>query len=301
MRALQGAAACVAAAALILSACGGRQHSAGGPAAAGGAPPAGTPAAANANANANVAVAVAGEAEPAMITRVNEDGSETVEETTGDNGAHNPLLAAVMSSAAAATTTSAPNPWSEGVNYTRIVPAQPTSVGAGEVEVLEFFWYACPHCYELDPLVESWRKSKAPYVSFSRVPVMWTDGHRSLARLYYTLDALGKLGALHSEVFKEIHVKGDPLVGSTDAETEHMQTVFVQRFGIAADAFHNAYHSFGVETNLQRADQLTQRYRITSVPDFVINGKYIADVATAGGSERLFNLINDLAAVEHKH
>jgi thiol:disulfide interchange protein DsbA len=232
---------------------------------------------------------------------MNEDGSETVEQTTGENSTHNSLLAAVMSSAAAATTTSAPTPWQEGVNYTRIVPAQPTSVPPGDVEVLEFFWYACPHCYELDPLVESWRKTKAPFVNFSRVPVTWSEGHRGLARLYYTLDALGKLGQLHAEVFKEIHVKGDPLVGGSDAETEHMQSVFVQRFGITADAFHDAYHSFGVETNMQRADQLTQRYRITAVPTFVINGKYIADVATAGGQDRLFNLINDLAAIEHKH
>jgi thiol:disulfide interchange protein DsbA len=80
-----------------------------------------------------------------------------------------------------------------------------------------------------------------------------------------------------------------------------MQSVFVQRFGISADAFKSAYHSFGVETNLQRADQLEQRYRIASVPTFVINGKYVADVATAGSPERLFNLINDLAAIEHKH
>jgi thiol:disulfide interchange protein DsbA len=287
---------------LLLTACGGRQQSSGGPSAGNGtAPPAAPQSPSSAPAVARQVPAVTTESEPATITRMNEDGSETVEETTGDNSTHNSLLAAVMSSAAAATTTSAPTPWQEGLNYTRIVPAQPTSVPPGDVEVLEFFWYACPHCYELDPLVESWRKTKAPYINFSRVPVTWSEGHRGLARLYSTLDALGKLGQLHSEVFKEIHVKGDPLVGSSDAETEHMQTVFVQRFGITADAFHNAYHSFGVETNMQRADQLTQRYRITAVPTFVVNGKYVADVATAGGQERLFNLINDLAAIEHKH
>jgi len=289
---------------LLLSACGG-QRSAGQPAAADVAAPAG-PAATNPSQSAAPVTAqqkapAATESEPSSITRTNEDGSETVEDTTGDSGTHNPLLAAVVSSAAAATTTTAPSMWQEGVNYTRIVPAQPTSAPAGDVEVLEFFWYACPHCYELDPLVESWKKTKAPYINFSRVPVMWADGHRALARLFYTLDALGKLGQLHGEVFKEIHVKGDPLVGSSDAESERMQTTFVQRFGMSADAFKSAYHSFGVETNLQRADQLTQRYRVSSVPTFVINGKYVADVATAGSQERLFNLMSDLAAVEHKH
>jgi thiol:disulfide interchange protein DsbA len=300
------AAACVGFA-LLLSACGGGRQSAGqaeAPDAAGTAPPAAATAQradrGTAASNRIVQPNAPAETERSSVKRMNEDGSETVEDTTGDSGTHNALLAAVVSSAAAATTAAAPNSWQEGVNYTRIVPAQPTSAAAGNVEVLEFFWYACPHCYELDPLVESWKKSKPPYVEFSRVPVMWNDGHRALARLYYTLDALGKLGALHSEVFKEIHVKGDPLVGSSDADSERMQTTFVQRFGITADAFKSAYHSFGVETNLQRADQLTQRYRITAVPTFVVNGKYVTDVAMAGSQERVFSLISELAALEHK-
>jgi thiol:disulfide interchange protein DsbA len=247
---------------------------------------------------------------PSKITRMNEDGSETVEDVTSDSGAHNPLLAAVASTVAAATSTaaaatiSAPAPWKEGVNYTRIVPAQPTEVAAGQVEVLEFFWYACPHCYSIDPLVESWKKTKPAYISFSRVHVMWNDGHRSLARLYYTLQSMGKLDQLHSEVFKEIHVNGNPLVAAdpTDtAESERIQTIFVKKFGISADDFKKAYHSFAVDTALQKADQLMERYRIDGVPTFVVNGKFIADVRTADGPERLMSLVGDLAAQEHKH
>ncbi|MGA2707785.1 MAG: thiol:disulfide interchange protein DsbA/DsbL [Steroidobacteraceae bacterium] len=241
-------------------------------------------------------------AEPATITRVNEDGSETVEDASGDSGLHNALLAAVASTAAAATL-SAPTPWQEGVNYTRLVPAQPTAVAAGQVEVLEFFWYACPHCYALDPLVEAWKKTKPAYVSFSRVPVMWNEGHRSLARLFYTLDSIGKLNDLHAAIFKEIHVKNDPLVdlSNDDAQSERIQTAFVQTQGVSAEAFKNAYHSFSVENSLQRADQLVQRYRISGVPAFVINGKYVADVGTAQGEDRLMALVSDLAAMEHKH
>lgn len=241
-------------------------------------------------------------AEPATITRVNEDGSETVEDSSGDSGLHNALLAAVASTAAAATL-NPPTPWQEGVNYTRLVPAQPTAVAAGQVEVLEFFWYACPHCYALDPLVEAWKKTKPAYVSFSRVPVMWNEGHRSLARLYYTLDSIGKLNDLHAAIFKEIHVKNDPLVdlSNDDAQSERIQTAFVQTQGVSAEAFKNAYHSFSVENSLQRADQLVQRYRITGVPAFVINGKYVADVGTAQGEDRLMSLVSDLAAIEHKH
>jgi protein dithiol oxidoreductase (disulfide-forming) len=243
------------------------------------------------------------------ITRLNEDGSETVEDTTGDSGAHNPLLAAVASTVAVATSaasaaTAAASGWQEGVNYTRLVPAQPTAVPAGQVEVIEFFWYACPHCYALDPLIESWDKSKPAYISFTRVPVLWNEGHRSLARLYYTLESMGKLKQAHAEIFKEIQVNGDPLVGADPnnaAAAERVQVAFVKKLGISEAAFEQAYHSMGVETAMQRADELVQRYRITGVPTFVVNGKYIADVGTAGNPERLMSLISDLAAQEHKH
>jgi thiol:disulfide interchange protein DsbA len=273
--------------------------------------PAAAPAVAPAPAPAQAAVSPQKTAEQtAKSTRMNEDGSETVEDVSGDSGAHNSLLAAVAATVAASTpsafaaTPSGPTLWEEGVNYTRLVPAQPTAVPAGQVEVLEFFWYACPHCYGIDPLVESWKKTKPAYISFSRVHVMWNEGHRSLARLYYTLESLGKLDQLHSEVFKEIHVKGNPLVASdptNEAESERIQTVFVRKFGISENDFKKAYHSFAVETALQRADELVQRYRVDGVPRFVVNGKYIADVATAGSPERLISLVGDLAAQEHKH
>ena len=251
-------------------------------------------------------------AESSKITITNEDGTETVEDTAADSAKHNAMLAAVASTVAAATASgtaaaaapAAPAIWQEGVNYTRLVPAQPTSAPAGQVEVLEFFWYSCPHCYAIDPLVESWKKTKPAYISFSRVHVMWSDMHRSQARLYYTLESLGKLNELHGEVFKEIHVNNDPLVASdpaNTAETERIQAAFVKKFGISEDAFRKAYHSFAVETAMQRADQLVQRYRVDGVPTFVINGKYIADVRTAGTPERLITLVGDLADQEHKH
>jgi protein dithiol oxidoreductase (disulfide-forming) len=247
---------------------------------------------------------------PSKITRMNEDGSETVEDVPSDSGVHNPLLAAVASTVAAATpsasatTLSPPAIWQEGVNYTRLVPAQPTSVPAGQVEVLEFFWYACPHCYALDPSVEAWKKSKPAYVTFTRVHVLWSEGHRSLARLFYTLESMGKIDQLHSEIFKEIHVNGDPLVAAdpaNEAETERIQVVFARKFGIAENDFRKAYHSMPVDLAMQRADELVQRYRIDGVPRFVVNGKYIADVASAGSAERLMPLVGDLAAMERKH
>jgi protein dithiol oxidoreductase (disulfide-forming) len=295
--------------ALVLAGCGKQQSAVEGSPA--GAPnPASAPTAAQTGAAAVIPkTAEQASDRPSKITRINEDGSETVEDVPSDSGVHNPLLAAVASTVAASTSTASAattsaTAWQEGVNYKRLLPAQPTEVPAGQVEVLEFFWYACPHCYAIDPGVEAWLKTKPAYISFSRVPVMWNEGHRSLARLFYTLQTLGKLDQLHGEVFKEIHVHGDPLVApdpNDAAGSEHMQAVFARKFGIAEADFTKAYDSFAVETALQRADELGQRYRIDGVPTFVVNGKFIADVGTAGSPERLLTLVGDLAAQEHKH
>jgi thiol:disulfide interchange protein DsbA len=256
--------------------------------------------------------------EKTTINHLNEDGSETVEETPGDTGAHNSLLGAVASTVAAATPSamaaplSGPTLWQEGVNYNRMVPAQPTDVPAGQVEVLEFFWYACPHCNALEPAVETWEKAKPSYITFTRVHVLWNEGHRSLARLYYTLLAMAKLNQLgtmkfeqvHQEVFKEIHVNGDPLIGpdpNNAAAAERVQVMFIKRLGLSEADFEKAYHGFDVDNAMQKADQLVQRYRVSGVPTFVVNGKYVADVAMAQGPDRLLSLVSDLAAQEHKH
>jgi protein dithiol oxidoreductase (disulfide-forming) len=291
---------------LVLAACGRHQSAAERP--AGGAPAAASRAAAPTKAAVTPQKTDEQASDlPSKITRMNEDGSETVEDVPSDSGAHNPLLAAVAStvaaatSSASATTMSAPALWQEGVNYTRIVPAQPTSVASGQVEVLEFFWYACPHCFSIDSLVESWKKTKPSYVSFSRVHVMWNEGNRALARLYYTLESMGKLDQLHTEVFKEIHIDGNPLVVADPAETERLQAAFVKKFGISESAFREKYHSFEVDNAMRKADELVQRFRIDGVPRFIVNGKYVADVASAGTQERLISLVGDLAAQEYKH
>ena len=239
-------------------------------------------------------------------TLESENGNETVGESAADS-THSSLLAAVASTvtaANAATTLSGPTLWQEGVNYTRLVPAQPTDAPAGQVEVLEFFWYGCPHCYALEPTIAAWAKTKPAYVTFTRVPVLWNAGDRALGRLYYTLQSLGRIDELHGAVFKEIHVNNDPLIGSdpeNGAEAEHMQLVFARKYGISDQDFRGKYeHDMGVDTAMQHADQLIERYRVTTVPDFVVNGKFVTDVATAGSPERLISLLNDLTAAEHK-
>jgi thiol:disulfide interchange protein DsbA len=195
-----------------------------------------------------------------------------------------------------------PGPWVAGTHYQVLSPAQPTDAPAGKVEVVEMFWYGCPHCYALDPTVESWRKNLPAYVEFRRVPITWGDEHRSHARLFYTLKALGKLDELHSKVFDEIHQKGDLLyVEGDDKATLQAQLQFAKANGISESDFLSAYNSFGVQNSVQQADDLVRRDRIDSVPTFVINGKYTTDAGMAGSTQKLVRLLDDLSAGEKRH
>lgn len=243
---------------------------------------------------------------------VHNAGNGAVEKSTGiaeesDGAADVPTGFSPIAAAVAATTPSVaapiPSRWVDGKNYSTLVPAQPTSSSPDKVEVVEVFWYGCPHCFALDPSLETWRtKNKAPYVEFVRVPVMWGPVHKAHARLFYTIQALGKYEQLHAVVFREIHVKNNVLVSKTgdDKETEQLQKKFLMDNGVSAADFDKTYRSFSVESKLQRADELTKRYKVTGVPFFVVNGKYTTDVGTAGGEPQLITLIDDLAAAEHK-
>ena len=189
--------------------------------------------------------------------------------------------------------------WKAGINYDPVVPSQPTSVAAGKVEVLEVFWYACPHCYALEPFIAAWRKSKPDYIQFVRVPVMWGPVHRAHAQLYYTLKQLGR-NDLDGKAFETLHQQQNPLAGNNPEETLALQLQFAKDNGIDQEAFRKAYNSFAVNADLQRAEEITQRYNVEGVPLVVINGKYITDMGKAGSHENLIAEINDLAAGEHK-
>jgi protein dithiol oxidoreductase (disulfide-forming) len=194
--------------------------------------------------------------------------------------------------------------WQPGVNYDVVVPAQPTNVAPGKVEVMEVFWLACPHCYDLEPFIRAWLKSKPAYIEFVRVPVIWQPIHRAHARLYYAIEALGRPD-LFQKAFDTIHqlaLRGQPpLFGNSEDETFRMQENFAVQNGVSADDFTKAYNSFTVNSQLQRAEEITQRYHVQGVPFIAVNGKYSTDVVKAGGEARLIELINDLAASEHGH
>ncbi len=190
--------------------------------------------------------------------------------------------------------------WKPGQNYDPLVPAQPTNVGPGKVEVTEVLWLGCPHCKALEPFIQSWLKTKPSYIEFVRVPVMWGPAHRAHAHLFYTIMALNRPDLI-PKAFEAIQDQHQMLFGQSEDDTLKAQQAFAQANGISAADYAKAYNSFTVNSNLQRAEQLTQRYHVEGVPLVVINGKYTTDVAKAGSQANLIQLIDDLAAAEHKH
>jgi thiol:disulfide interchange protein DsbA len=180
----------------------------------------------------------------------------------------------------------------EGVNYKLLKPAVPTNVAPGKVEVVEVFWYACGHCYMLEPKIEAWeRKGKPANVEVVRMPAVWNDLLKTHARLFYTIEVLGK-PELNAEAFREINVRGNRL------DTPEKIEAFLTSRGVSKADFQKTFTGFAVESKLARAADLNKRYRISSTPTVVINGKYVTDVGMAGSEEKLFELINALAAKE---
>lgn len=220
---------------------------------------------------------------------------------------------ASISPVAAAVAANTPTPaapaefrWKEGQHFSPLPVAQPVSVAPGEVEVTEIFWYGCGHCFTLEPRIEAWEKKGRPdFVRVVRMPVIWSQNQVTIedARLFYTLEALGKLESLHLAVFRELHVNRNPLTvvagNRVDpAATESRTRAFLVKNGVSAEDFAKTYRSMGIRTKLLQAEDFSRRYQAIHTPMVVVQGKYITDVSMAGGIDQLFQLINDLAARE---
>lgn len=203
----------------------------------------------------------------------------------------------VRACAGSATVGAALSQWQLGTNYQLLENPQPTNVPGGKVEVVEVFWYGCSHCYALDPTLESWKQDKAPYIEFVRVPVIWGPVHRQHAKLFYTLQALGR-SDLHTTVFNTIHRDGNNLAASTDQDARVLHRAFLMEHGVTENQFNDAYDSMTVATNLARAEQFTRAFAVASVPLMIVNGKYSTSVSQAGGAAQLVAIVNDLAASE---
>lgn len=168
----------------------------------------------------------------------------------------------------------------EGKNYRALKTEQPTD-SPNKIEVIEFFSYGCPHCFAFEPTLSPWVKALPTDVVFKRVPVGFNPEYTALQRLYYTLEALGKQETLHAKVFEAIHGQHRDL-GKLEVATE-----FAVQNGIAADQFKSAYNSFGVQSRLRRATQLTSGYQVDGVPMLAIDGRYTTSSSIAGGYENV--------------
>lgn len=187
------------------------------------------------------------------------------------------LIAACSFGLMAVSAAASPAAPVSGVDYRTLDKAQTTDAGK-KVEVLEFFWYACPHCYALEPSLMDWVKKQGDAIVFKRVPVAFRDSFIPQQKLYYALEGLGELNRLHGKVFSAIHTERQAL--NTDASIVD----FVVKNGVDKAKFTDMYNSFAVQTKTRRAAQLQQDYKIDGVPTLAIDGKYLTSPSIVGQS-----------------
>ena len=186
----------------------------------------------------------------------------------------------------------------EGTHYTRFVPSQPTMGGPDEVEVAEFFWFGCPHCFDLEPFMARWEEDMPAGVRVVRIPVAWNRAAALHAKMHYTAEALVNMGVIkdgdefRAAAFEEFHQRGNRLLSETS-----MKRLF-SRFGVSDADFEGAWNSFDVDSKMRIAQDLASRYSIDSVPAIVVNGKYKTGAGQAGGNAALFEVIDELIARE---
>jgi thiol:disulfide interchange protein DsbA len=180
-----------------------------------------------------------------------------------------------------------------GQEYTLLNPAQPTD-GGGKVEVIEFFSYACGHCYSLEPFLESWLKKLPADVVFKRVPGVGSGAWTELGMVYFAFEAMGKLDTMHSKAFDALHKDN---VNIANPKTRYE---WLAKQGVDVAQFQAVEKSFSVQSKLQRARQQMGSYKVDGVPMFIVNGKYVTSNAAAGGAAKVVPVLEQLIAMARK-
>ncbi len=175
----------------------------------------------------------------------------------------------------------------EGKDYVRLADPIPTSSGH-RIEVAEFFWYRCPHCFDLEPAFNTWIRLQPPSVAIRRIPAVLNQAWVPQAKAWYAMKTLGVTDRYHDLLFNAIHLDG------LDSSSEMNLFAWAGRVGMNRTAFANAYHSFAVQVDVQRAAQLTRQSQITGVPSFVVDGRYMTSVAMTGSESALFQTLSAL-------
>lgn len=200
---------------------------------------------------------------------------------------------AALTTAQAQQRAPAAPPFEAGKHYTVLSPAQPTSTDPGKVEVAEIFMFGCPGCNAFEPRIQEWLGRKADYVNFVRIPAPWNAAAIIHARAYYAAEALGKAREMDADFFNEIHVNRNML------ETEAKLAALFAKHGVDEATFKTTLNSFAVNAKVKQAESLIERYKVTSTPSVIVNGKYATAGSMAGSYEAWFAIIDDLAAREH--
>jgi len=179
----------------------------------------------------------------------------------------------------------------EGKQYNLLSTPQPTSTG-DKIEVVELFWYGCPHCYEMEPDVQAWLERKPDDVELVRMPAMLGQRWELLAKAYYTAELLGILDTFHTAMFEALHKKNMKI-----DDVAALQAFFAEQ-GVSQEDFNNTFNSFAVSVRINNAGQMTRRYRITGVPTIIVNGKYSTGARQAGSNKAVFEVVDFLVEQE---
>ena len=177
-----------------------------------------------------------------------------------------------------------------GKDYVVLDRPVPTDAGPGKVELLEFFWYSCPHCNKFEPTFAQWVKDAPKDVVVRRVPVAFRDDFAPQQRLFYTLEAMNLLDSLHGKVFHAVHDERLPL------NTEATILAWVEKQGVDKAKFNDIFKSFAVTSKIKKAVQLQNEFRIEGVPSLGVAGRFYIDGGLAGSMERALKVAESLIA-----
>ncbi len=181
--------------------------------------------------------------------------------------------------------------YADGDGYVTLSPAQPTQSGE-KIEVLEVFWYACPHCFHFEPYISKWLETKPDDVEFRRMPGIFRKNWIPHAKAYFTAQKLGVLDTIHTPLFDAIHKRKEKI-----HDDNAIKNFFVSH-GVDKAEFMKAYESDEVQTKVKQAFVMGQRYKLTGVPAVIVNGKYMVSGSTAGSFENVLKVIDQLVDKE---
>ena len=179
----------------------------------------------------------------------------------------------------------------EGTHYDLIEPAVRTA-DSSKIEVAEFFWYGCGHCYTFEPMVQQWKKTLPEDVDFRGSPAIWNEKMELHARAYYTADVLGVMDTMHPVIFQAMNVDRKPLGSEQD-----IAKLFTAN-GVSAEDFTKAFSSFGVDSQVRQANSRARAAKITGTPALMVNGKYHVSTRKAGSQTNMLKVAEYLIEKE---